>query len=145
MYVPSVSPSCITPSVSYSINNTLRNALPKADLLLYLARPNSDEYLIGEGTEVGEDTHIWGYFLGSNATVRLATGWTIGNANPFYDAAGDPIVVLATEIMTWPVINTGNVLFKLTSAERQEGKLAIYELLTPIEVITKAKQALRIS
>lgn len=145
MYVPSVKQSGITTSITSGPVYRSKSSIPKTNLLSYFAGPNSDEYLIGEGTEVGEDTHIWGYFLGSNATVRLATGWTIGNANPFYDAAGDPIVVLATEIMTWPVINTGNVLFKLTSAERQEGKLAIYELLTPIEVITKAKQALRIS
>ena len=32
--------------------------LPRNGLLLYLARPNSDEYLVGEDTEIGEDKSL---------------------------------------------------------------------------------------
>ena len=45
--------------------------LPRNGLLLYLARPNSDEYLVGEDTEAGEDTYIWGYVLPDDAEIRL--------------------------------------------------------------------------
>lgn len=121
-----------------------RKALPRTGLLLYLGRPNSDEYLIGEATEIGEDTYIWGFHTGSDETIRAATGWTMGNANPFYDAAGDPVVVWASEILAWADINTANVLFKSVSAEQQTGKLAIYAPDTSWEILEKAVDALKI-
>jgi hypothetical protein len=118
--------------------------IPRTDLLFYLARPNSDEYLIGEETEVGEDTYIWGFYTGTDETIRAATGWTVGNANVFYDADGDPVVALASEILASPGINTAHILFKSISVERQEGKLAIYNPTTDAAILAKAKAVLKI-
>jgi len=120
-------------------------SLPIQGLLAYLARPNSDEYLIGESTDVGEATYIWGYYLGDDETIRAATGWTVGNANVFYDAGGAPVVCLATEIMAWAGINTGTVLFKMINETQQTGKLAVYAAGTDAEVIANAKIILKVT
>ena len=119
--------------------------LPQTGLLLYLARPNSDEYLVGEDVEIGEDTYIWGFHTGTDADIRAATGWESGTANTFYDAAGDPIVALASEILADATINTANVLFKSTSVAQETGKLAIYDPATDADVIAKAKKVLKIT
>ena len=118
------------------------NALPRANLLIYLARPNSDEYLIGEETEVGEDTYIWGYVLPDDSDIRAATGWVNGSANVFYTATGVPIVALATEIAAAVLPN--NALFALTDETQQTGRLAIYGLDVDSAILTKAMKVLGI-
>ena len=50
-------------SILRALHSNSRPRLPRNGLLLYLARPNSDEYLVGEDIEIGEDTYIWGYVL----------------------------------------------------------------------------------
>ena len=116
--------------------------LPRNGLLLYLARPNSDEYLIGEDTEVGEDTYIWGYVLPDDSDIRAATGWVSGTANVFYGADGTPIVALATEINTATLPN--NALFAMTDETQQTGRLAIYGTGVDSAIITKAMKVLGI-
>ena len=108
------------------------SAIPRTGLLLYAAAPNSDEYLIGEDTEIGEDTYIWGYYAGTSEAVRTATGWTVGNGNALYDDAGDPRVALASEILSDAMTNQvgGLVFFRSGSVEQQTGKLAIYSSLS---------------
>lgn len=113
--------------------------------MLYLARPNSDGYLTGETTEIPEGTFDWGYYTGTDATIRAATSWTAGSANVFYDAAGAPIVCLASEIVAWAGINTATTLFKLIDGTAQTGRLAIYAAGTDAAIITTAKKVLKIS
>ena len=120
------------------------NTLPRTNLLLYLGRPNSDEYLIGEDTEIGEDTYIWGFYAGADETIRAATGWVDGTGNPLYENDGTPRVALASEILSWTGVNESNVLFKSVSVEQQTGKLAIYALGTDAEILAKAKKVLGI-
>lgn len=115
--------------------------LPRNGLLIYLARPNSDEYLVGEDTEVGEDTYIWGYVLPDDADIRAATGWVSGTANVFYTATGVPIVALATEIAA--AILPANIVFSLVDATMQTGKLAIYTATTTAATLAKARSILR--
>ena len=117
-----------------------RGRLPRQDLLIYLARPNSDEYLIGEDTETGEDTYIWGYVLPDDADIRAATGWVSGTANVFYTATGVPIVALATEIAASEGINVWNILFLLTDANNQIGRLAIYDPDAALSAVDKARR-----
>jgi hypothetical protein len=116
--------------------------LPRTGLLIYLARPNSDEYLIGEDTEIGEDTYIWGYVLPDDADIRAATGWVSGTANVFYTTTGVPIVALATEIAA--AILPANIVFSLVDATMQAGKLAIYGLDVDSAILTKAMKVLGI-
>lgn len=116
--------------------------LPRNGLLLYLARPNSDEYLVGEDTEIGEDTYIWGYVLPDDADIRAATGWVSGTANVFYTATGVPIVALATEIAASVLPN--NALFALTDETQQTGRLAIYGTGVDSAILTKAMKVLGI-
>ena len=106
--------------------------IPRTGLLFYAAVPNSDEYLVGEDTEVGEDTYIWGYYAGTSEVTRTATGWTVGNGNALYDDAGDPRVAFASEILADAMTNQvgGLVFFRSGSVEQQTGKLAIYSSLS---------------
>ena len=126
---------------SYGISNSSKR-LPRNGLLIYLARPNSDEYLIGEDTEIGEDTYIWGYVMPDDADIRSATGWVSGTANVFYTATGVPIVALATEINAATLPN--NALFALTDETQQTGRLAIYGLDVDSAILTKAMKVLGI-
>ena len=112
-----------------------RGRLPRQGLLIYLARPNSDEYLIGE------DTYIWGYILPDDSDIRDATGWVTGTANVFYDAAGVPVVALATEIDR--AILPFNVVWHLTSETQQTGRLAVYDTAATSATIDKARSVLR--
>ena len=112
--------------------------LPRNGLLLYLARPNSDEYLVGEDTEIGEDTYIWGYVLPDDSDIRAATGWVNGTANVFYTSTGVPIVALATEIAASEGINEWNILFLLTDANNQTGRLAIYDPDAALSAVDRA-------
>ena len=116
--------------------------LPRNGLLLYLARPNSDEYLVGEDTEIGEGTYIWGYVLPDDADIRAATGWVSGTANVFYTATGVPVVALATEINAATLPN--NALFALTDETQQTGRLAIYGTGVDSAILTKAMKVLGI-
>ena len=125
---------------SYGISNSSKR-LPRNGLLIYLARPNSDEYLVGEDTEIGEDTYIWGYVLPDDSDIREATGWVNGTANVFYTATGVPIVALATEIAA--AILPANVVFSLIDATTQTGKLAIYTATTTEVTLDKARSVLR--
>ena len=126
---------------SYGISNSGKR-LPRNGLLLYLARPNSDEYLIGEDTEIGEDTYIWGYVLPDDSDIRAATGWVNGTANVFYTATGVPVVALATEIAAAVLPN--NALFALTDETQQTGRLAIYGTGVDSAILTKAMKVLGI-
>ena len=119
-----------------------RGRLPRQGLLIYLARPNSDEYLVGEDTEIGEDTYIWGYFLPDDSDIRAATGWVNGSANVFYTATGVPIVALATEVNAATLPN--NALFALTDETQQTGRLAIYGTGVDSAILTKAMKVLGI-
>lgn len=125
---------------SYGISNSGKR-LPRNGLLLYLARPNSDEYLVGEDTEIGEDTYIWGYVLPDDADIRAATGWVSGTANVFYGADGTPIVALATEIAA--AVLPANVVFSLVDATTQTGRLAVYTTTTTAATLAKARSVLR--
>lgn len=112
-----------------------KNALPRAGLLIYLARPNSDEYLIGQDTIVGQDTYIWGYVLPALLFTQLGEGL-------FFAADGEPKVVLASEILADPNTNIDHVLFRSTSISEQTGKLAIYDPATPLDVLAQAYRVL---
>lgn len=116
--------------------------LPREDLLIYLGRPNSDYYLVGEDTEVGEDTYIWGYVLPDDSDIRAATGWVSGTANVFYGADGTPVVALATEIAASVLPN--NALFAMTDETQQTGRLAIYGTGVDSAILTKAMKVLGI-
>lgn len=122
---------------SYGISNSGKR-LPRNGLLLYLARPNSNEYLISE------DTYIWGYILPDDSDIRGATGWVTGTANVFYDADGTPVVALATEVAAFATINDWNVLFQMVDESKQTGRLAIYELNATLSTINKACSVLRL-
>lgn len=122
-------------------------SLPSTGLLLYLGRPNlpAEETPIGEDLEVGEDLALWAFLLPDSYSIRTATGWTIGNANLFYDTDGVPTYAWAIDIASMAGINTANVLFKLVGgADDNNGKLAIYEIGTDSAILTKAKQILGI-
>ena len=121
-------------------------ALPRAGLLLYLGRPNLEaaDVPIGDDTEIGDDTIIrWMFLLPADADIRAATGWVSGVGNIFYDAVGDPVAVLASEIAAWSSVNQWNVLFHLVSAETETGRLAIYAVDTPVEILDRAMKVLR--
>lgn len=126
---------------SYGISNSSKR-LPRNGLLIYLARPNSDEYFVGEDTEIGEDTYIWGYVLPNDSDIRAATGWVNGTANVFYGSTGTPIVALATEINAATLPN--NALFALTDETQQTGRLAIYGTGVDSTILTKAMKVLGI-
>lgn len=144
----------INPAVRNSIRGSGRQAyphqvarvLPRTGLLLYLGRPNLEaaDVPIGDDTEIGDDTIIrWMFLLPADADIRAATGWISGAGNIFYDAAGDPVAVLASEIAAWSSINQWNVLFHLVSADTESGRLAIYAVDTPVEILNKALKVLR--
>lgn len=116
---------------------TRGGGLPKTNLLIYLARPNSDEYLVGEDTEIGEDTYIWGYVLPQSLFSTLGAGL-------FFTVEGTPIVVLASEILADPNINRDNIIFQSTSVIQQTGRLAIYDPATPSSELERAYKALHI-
>ena len=126
---------------SYGISNSSKR-LPRNGLLIYLARPNSDEYLVGEDTEIGEDTYIWGYVLPDDSDIRAATGWVNGTANVFYGSTGTPVVALATEIAASVLPN--NALFAMTDETQQTGRLAIYGTGVDSAILTKAMKVLGI-
>lgn len=122
------------------------NSVPRSGLLLYLGRPNLEaaDVPLGDDTEIGDDTIIrWMFLLPADAGIRSATGWVTGIGNIFYDAAGDPVAVLASEIVAWSSINQWNVLFHLVSAETETGRLAIYAQDTSLVILNKALKVLR--
>ena len=123
-----------------------RRRVPTLGLLLYLGRPNLEaaDVPIGDDTEIGDDTIIrWMFLLPADADIRAATGWVTGIGNIFYDAAGDPVAVLASEIAAWSSINQWNVLFHLVSADTETGRLAVYAQDTPLVILNKALKVLR--
>lgn len=117
--------------------------IPKTGLLLYLPAPNSDEYLIGEDTNIGEDTYIWGYYAGTSDAVRAATGWVSGSGNALYDGTGNPIVALASDILADAMTNKvgGLVFFRSQSVAQQTGNLAIYSSLSGADEVKLLKWA----
>jgi len=121
-------------------------SLPRAGLLLYLGRPNLEaaDVPLGDDTEIGDDTIIrWMFLLPADADIRAATGWVSGVGNIFYDAAGDPVAVLASEIAAWSSVNQWSILFHLVSADTETGRLAIYAQDTPLVTLNKALKVLR--
>ena len=115
-----------------------RERLPRTDLLIYLARPNSDAYITEEDSEIPEDQYDWGYVLPATLFSDLGEGL-------FFTAGGVPIVVLASEIMADVGTNASHVLFKSISGNQQTGKLAIYDPAVDAAILIKAKKALGIS
>ena len=130
-------------SILRALHSNSGPRLPRNGLLLYLARPNSDEYLVGEDTEIGEDTYIWGYVLPDDADIRAATGWVNGAANVFYTATGVPIVALATEIAAAIDNLPLEVVFSIVNATAQIGRLAIYAPGTSDTILARAYAVLR--
>lgn len=116
-----------------------RKSIPRSGLLLYLARPNSDGYLTDETAEIPEDEADWGFYTGEDATIIASIENALGAGNVLEGVA------LATEIAAATGINDANVLFKLGDATYQTGKLAIYAIDTPAEILARAKKVLRIS
>ena len=114
------------------------NKLPTTDLLIYLARPNSDAYITTENAEIPEDQYDWGYVLPAALFTDLGEGL-------FFTAGGVPIVVLASEIMADVGTNASHVLFKSISGDQQTGKLAIYDPAVDAAILIKAKKVLGIS
>lgn len=114
------------------------NKLPTTDLLIYLARPNSDAYITTENAEIPEDQYDWGYVLPATLFTDLGEGL-------FFTAGGVPIVVLASEIMADVGTNSSHVLFKSISGDQQTGKLAIYDSAVDAAILIKAKKVLGIS
>lgn len=110
--------------------------LPKSGLLIYLARPNSDAYLTGETDETPEGQADWGYVLPAGLFADVGEGI-------FFDALGDPIVVLASEILADPSVNLNRILFKSKDAVMQTGSLAIYAAAAPTGVLLKAWKVLK--
>ena len=113
------------------------NKLPTTDLLIYLARPNSDAYITTENAEIPEDQYDWGYVLPSTLFTDLGEGL-------FFTADGVPIVVLASEILADVGTNASHVLFKSISGDQQTGKLAIYDPAVDAAILIKAKKVLGI-
>ena len=114
-----------------------RKRLPRTDLLIYLARPNSDAYITEEDSEIPEDQYDWGYVLPATLFTALGEGL-------FFTAGGVPIVVLASEIMADVDTNDSHVLFKSISGDQQTGKLAIYDPAVDAATLIKAKKVLGI-
>ena len=112
--------------------------LPRNGLLLYLARPNSDAYITGEDAGIPESQYDWGYVLPSALFADLGECL-------FFTAGGDPIVVLASEILADAGTNASHVLFKSISGDQQTGKLAIYVPAVDAAILIKAKKVLGIS
>ena len=125
-------------SILRALHSNSRPRLPRTDLLIYLARPNSDAYITAEDAEIPEDQYDWGYILPESLFADLGEGL-------FFTAGGVPIVVLASEILADPATNASHVLFKSISGDQQKGKLAIYDPAVDAAVLIKAKEVLRIS
>ena len=125
-------------SILRALHSNSRPRLPRTDLLIYLARPNSDAYITAEDAEIPEDQYDWGYILPESLFADLGEGL-------FFTAGGDPIVVLASEILADAGTNASHVLFRSISGYQQTGKLAIYDPGVDADILTKAKKVLGIS
>ena len=125
-------------SILRALHSNSRPRLPRTDLLIYLARPNSDACITAEDAEIPEDQYDWGYVLPAALFTDLGEGL-------FFTRGGVPIVVLASEILADPATNASHVLFKSISGDQQTGKLAIYDPAVDAAVLIKAKKVLRIS
>lgn len=112
--------------------------LPRKGLLAYISRPNTDEYLIGEETEIGEGTFLWGYYV---LPASLAS--ILGEDSLFF-SGGAPVVKLASEILADPGTNDSHILFKSVSVVQETGRLAVYHPSTSAGVLAQAKKVLRI-
>ena len=115
-----------------------RKRLPRTDLLIYLARPNSDAYITAEDSDIPEDQYDWGYVLPASLFADIGFGL-------FFTVGGEPIVVLASEILADAGTNSSHVLFKSVSTEKQTGKLAIYDPAVDSAILDKAKKVLGIT
>lgn len=119
---------------SYGISNSGKR-LPRTGLLLYLARPNSDSYITDEDAEIPEDQYDWGYVLPATLFADLGEGL-------FFTAGGEPIVVLASEILADPKTNAWNILFEMKDETKQTGRLAIYKNDVSSVTLNKARAVL---
>ena len=125
-------------SILRALHSNSRKRLPRTDLLIYLARPNSDAYITAEDAEIPEDQYDWGYILPESLFADLGEGL-------FFTAGGVPIVVLASEILADAGTNDSHVLFKSISGDQQTGKLAIYDPAVEAATLTEAKNVMGIS
>jgi hypothetical protein len=134
------------------------NLIPNTGLLAYVTSPRSDNLIIPEDEEYDEATVDVGFILVPRSGVAIAELWaavghTSGVASYWFDADDEPITRLAVGfgslvgqgISEQAGINTANVLFKLTSAERQTGRLAVYDPAVDSAVLTEAKAILKIT
>lgn len=128
--------SALRRSIRYATELGRGRGLPKSNLLIYLARPNSDAYITAEDAEISESQADWGYVLPSALFADLGEGL-------FFDALGEPIVVLASEILAHVSTNKNYILFKLASESEQTGKLAIYDPATTNAALIRAWKVLR--
>ena len=122
-------------SILRALHSNSRPSLPRTDLLIYLARPNSDAYITAEDSEIPEDQYDWGYILPESLFADLGEGL-------FFTGGGTPIVVLASEILADAGTNASHVLFKSISGDQQTGKLAIYDPSVEAATLTKAKKVM---
>lgn len=132
--------------------------IPRTGLLAYITNPLSDNLLIPEDEVYDESTIDIGFILVPRTGVAVADLWaavghTSGVTSYWFDAADEPITRLAVGfgslvgegISEQATINTANILFKLTSATLQTGRLAVYDPAVDPDVLTKAKQVLKIT
>lgn len=139
--------SAITPGIASAIERPVhrgvcrpfgggrRKTLPRNGLLIYLARPNSDAYITAEDAEIPEDQYDWGYVLPAALFADLGEGL-------FFTAGGEPIVVLASEILADPKTNAWNILFEMKDETKQTGRLAIYKNDVSSITLNKARAVL---
>ena len=132
--------------------------LPRTGLLAYITNPLSDNLLIPEDEEYDEDVVDIGFALVPRPGVAIADLWeavghTSGVASYWFGADDEPITRLAVGfgslagegISESAGINTANILFKLTDAATQRGRLAVYAADTDAAILAEAKAKLKIT
>ena len=132
--------------------------IPLNGLLAYITNPRSDNLLIPEDEVYDEGTIDLGFELVPRPGIVIedlwaAVGHTSGVASYWFDADDEPITRLAVGfgslagegISELAGINTANILFKLTSATLQTGRLAVYDPAVDAAVLTEAKAKLKIT
>ena len=132
--------------------------IPRTGLLAYITNPLSDNLLIPEDEVYDEATVDIGFILVPRPGVDVADLWaavghTSGVASYWFDADDEPITRLAVGfgslvgegISELADINTANVLFKLTNATLQTGRLAVYDPDVDVAVLIEAKTLLKIT
>lgn len=105
--------------------------LPRENLLVYLTRPNSNQYPAGDGT------FTWGYVLPPELFAVVGDGL-------FFEPDGTPRVARASEIAANVATGWPHVLFKMISREQQVCRLAIYAPGVAPDTLGKARRQLHL-